>query len=92
MSACSPGLWPATDAPPAITTLLIDKLIDHEGLNAARSWLTKLTRTTPGAAGLLALEARLAAASGDHATTVRLEADFDAARGEAPASPALERP
>lgn len=86
------SLAAAANAPPAITALLIGKLIDHEELNAARSWLAKLTRNTPGAAGLLSLEARVAAASGDHATAARLQAEFDAALGKEPESPALERP
>jgi tetratricopeptide (TPR) repeat protein len=86
------SLAASADAPPAITALLIGKLIDHEELDAARSWLAKLTRNTPGAAGLLSLEARLAAASGDHATASRLQAEFDAARGKEPGSPALKRP
>ena len=59
------SLAAAADAAPSITALLVGKLIDHEELAAARSWLTKLQRTSPGTAGLLVLEARLAAASGD---------------------------
>lgn len=86
------SLAAAADAPPEITAVLIGKLIEHEDLAAARSWLAKLTRNAPGSAGLVALEARLAAASGDHAEATRLEAEFDAARGNQPASPALKRP
>lgn len=59
------SLAAAADAAPTITALLVDKLIDHEELAAARSWLTKLERTAPGTGGVLLLEARLAAATGD---------------------------
>jgi cellulose synthase operon protein C len=59
------SLAAATDAAPTITALLVGKLIDHEEFAAARSWLTKLQRTSPGTVGLLMLEARLAAASDD---------------------------
>ncbi len=59
------SLAAATDAAPTITALLVGKLIDHDELAAARSWLTKLQRTSPGSVGLLMLEARFAAASDD---------------------------
>lgn len=59
------SLAAAPDTPPAITALLVGKLIDHRELAAARSWFAKLTRTSPSTDELLTLEARLAAASGD---------------------------
>jgi cellulose synthase operon protein C len=59
------SLAAAPDVSPAITALLVGKLIDHDELAAARSWFTKLARTAPETADLLVLEARLAAAIGD---------------------------
>jgi tetratricopeptide (TPR) repeat protein len=85
------SLAAAPDAAPMITALLVDKLIEHDELAAARSWFTKLARTSSEFPDLLVLEARLAAASGDwQAARVAVEkcvpvrpvraADMEAAR------------
>lgn len=59
------SLAAAPDSPPTITSLLVEKLIEHDELAAARSWFTKLARTCSEFPDLLVLEAKLAAACGD---------------------------
>jgi Tfp pilus assembly protein PilF len=55
----------APNAPPAVVGMFVEKLIDHEELENARSWLKRLAANAPTAPVTLALEARLAAASND---------------------------
>jgi tetratricopeptide (TPR) repeat protein len=55
----------APNAPPAVVGMLVEKLIDHDELENARTWLKRLATTAPTAPVTLALEARLAMASND---------------------------
>ena len=55
----------APNAPPAVVGMLVEKLIDHDELQNAQSWLKRLASTAPTAPVTLALEARLAMASKD---------------------------
>jgi tetratricopeptide (TPR) repeat protein len=52
----------APNVPPAYVAMLIEKLIDHGEIAAARPWLARLQKATPDAAITLALEAKLAIA------------------------------
>ncbi|MCE9630601.1 MAG: tetratricopeptide repeat protein [Planctomycetia bacterium] len=52
-------------APPAYIAMLIEKLIDHGELSAARPWLTRLQKASPDSAITIALEAKLAIAQKD---------------------------
>jgi tetratricopeptide (TPR) repeat protein len=58
------------NAPPSMLALLIDRLIAHDELSAAKSWLVKLRSAAPEAPGTLALEAKLAMAEKDRPTAV----------------------
>ncbi|MEI7781420.1 MAG: hypothetical protein WCJ18_05775, partial [Planctomycetota bacterium] len=69
------------NAPPALYALLIERLIAHGELSAARTWLTKLRSLAPDAPVTLALEAKLAMAEDDRPTAVA------AARKLMPAGP-----
>ena len=65
---CREGLMsiassPAT--PPAILVQLIDKLIDHGDVTAARTWLRRLQSAAPDAPMTLAVEAKVAIAADD---------------------------
>lgn len=55
----------APNAPPAVVGMLVEKLVDHDELENARSWLKRLAATAPTAPVTLALEARIAMASKD---------------------------
>lgn len=55
----------APNVPPAVIGMLVEKLIDHDEVENARSWLKRLAATAPTAPVTLALEARLAMASND---------------------------
>ena len=55
----------APSAPPAVVGMLVEKLIDHDELENARSWLKRLAKAAPTAPVTLALEARIAAAAND---------------------------
>ena len=67
------GRWPearnelvavvaAPNVPPAYVAMLVEKLIDHGEISAARPWLARLQKSTPDSAITLALEAKLAIA------------------------------
>jgi tetratricopeptide (TPR) repeat protein len=51
--------------PPAIMARLIEKLVDHGELSAARTWLRRLQTAAPDAPMTLAVEAKVAIAAGD---------------------------
>jgi len=53
------------NAPPAVLGMLVEKLLDHDELENARSWHARLASLAPTAPVTMALEARLAVASGD---------------------------
>ena len=55
----------APETPPTFIAMLVDKLITHDDLSAARSWLKRLSASTPDAPVTLALEARMAVAEND---------------------------
>jgi len=57
----------APNAPPAVVGMLVEKLVDHDELENARSWLKRLATAAPAAPVTLALEARIAMASKDRA-------------------------
>jgi tetratricopeptide (TPR) repeat protein len=70
------GRWPecreemlsivaAPTTPPAFIAILIDKLINHDELADARTWLRRLGEQAPEAPVTIALEARLAVAEKD---------------------------
>jgi cellulose synthase operon protein C len=55
----------APSVPPAYIAMLIEKMIDHGEVTAAKPWLLRLQKLSPGSAITLALEARLAIAEND---------------------------
>jgi tetratricopeptide (TPR) repeat protein len=57
----------APNAPPAVVGMLVEKLVDHDEVESARTWLKRLATIAPTAPVTLALEARVAAASKDRA-------------------------
>jgi len=60
----------APNTPPAMHVLLIEKLIQHKDLNAARIWLKPLADQSPDAPFVVALQAKLSLAENDRATAV----------------------
>lgn len=52
----------APNVPPAYVAMLVEKLIDHGEIAAARPWLARLQKSTPDSAITLALEAKFAIA------------------------------
>jgi tetratricopeptide (TPR) repeat protein len=58
------------NTPPAILVRLVEKLVDHGELSAARTWLRRLQTTVPDAPMTLAIEAKYAIAAGDRETAV----------------------
>ena len=58
------------NTPPAILVRLVEKLIDHGELSAARTWLRRLQTAVPDAPMTLAIEAKYAIAAGDRETAV----------------------
>lgn len=55
----------APSVPPAYVAMLVEKMIDHGEVVAARPWLARLRKATPDSAVTLALEAKLAIADND---------------------------
>ena len=55
----------APSVPPAYVAMLIEKMIDHGEVVAARQWLTRLQKSSPASAITIALEAKLAIAEND---------------------------
>ncbi|NBW87462.1 MAG: hypothetical protein EBR23_11725, partial [Planctomycetia bacterium] len=53
------------NTPPTYVAELVEKLIDHGELSSAKTWLTRLQKTTAGTAITTALEAKLAFAQND---------------------------
>lgn len=51
--------------PPAYVALLIEKLIDHDELSTAKTWLRRLEKSAPDSAITTALDAKLALAEND---------------------------
>ena len=64
------SLVAASNTPPALYAVLIEKLIAHGELSTAKVWIVKLKSSLPGAPITLALEARLAIAENDRGTAV----------------------
>ena len=55
----------APNVPPAYVAMLVEKMIDHGEVAAARPWLTRLQKMSPETAITIALEAKLAIAEKD---------------------------
>ena len=55
----------APSVPPAYIAMLIEKMIDHGEVSAARPWMLRLQKLSPQSAITLALEAKLAIAEND---------------------------
>ena len=55
----------APNTPPAILVRLVEKLVDHGELSAAKTWLRRLQAVAPEAPMTLAVEAKVAIAAGD---------------------------
>ena len=55
----------APNVPPAYVAMLVEKMIDHGEVAAARPWLTRLQKMSPDTAITIALEAKLAIAEND---------------------------
>lgn len=71
--ACRDGLisiCSAAEVPPAILALLIEKLIAHDDISAARTWLRLLKKRLPESPSTHALEARIALARNDREAAV----------------------
>lgn len=60
----------APNTPPAFQALLIEKLLEHKDVNAARIWLKTLSDRVPDAPFVTALQAKLALAENDRTTAV----------------------
>ena len=58
------------NTPPAIIALLIEKLVAHDEITAARTWLRRLKASLPEAPATFALEAKVAIAEKDRETAV----------------------
>ena len=72
----------APQTPPAILAMLVEKMIEHGEISTARTWLRRLQGVAPESPMTLAVEAKLATASGDR------EAAAAAARKLMPAADA----
>jgi tetratricopeptide (TPR) repeat protein len=74
------------NTPPAILAMVVEKLVDHGELPAARIWLRRLESAAADEPMTLAVKAKLAAAAGDRETAVaaarRLMPAADATDGE----------
>jgi tetratricopeptide (TPR) repeat protein len=83
------------NTPPAFVALLVEKLIDHGELTAARTWMRRLAATQAEAAPTLALEARLCIAekNRDAAVTAarKLMPDASSPQGQADTLPVVAR-
>jgi tetratricopeptide (TPR) repeat protein len=55
----------APNVPPAYVAMLVEKMIDHGEVSAARPWLARLQKMSPDTAITIALEAKLAIAEND---------------------------
>ncbi len=55
----------APNVPPAYVAMLVEKMIDHGEVAAARPWLARLQKMSPDTAITIALEAKLAIAEND---------------------------
>lgn len=60
----------APQTPPAILAMLVEKMIDHDEISTARTWLRRLQAAAPDAPITLAVEAKLAIAAGDREPAV----------------------
>ena len=60
----------APQTPPVILAMLVEKMIDHGEISAARTWLRRLQGVAPESPITLAVEARLGIATGDRETAV----------------------
>ena len=60
----------APQTPPAILAMLVEKMLDHGEISAARTWLRRLQGVAPESPMTRAVEARLAIATGDRETAV----------------------
>lgn len=70
---CREGLVTLVASPaatPGLQVILIEKLIDHNELSSAQTWLTKLRAAAPNAQVVLALESRLALAENNRPVAV----------------------
>jgi tetratricopeptide (TPR) repeat protein len=56
--------------PPAILAMVVEKMLDHGEISAARTWIRRLQGVAPDSPMTRAVEARLAIATGDRETAV----------------------